>query len=340
MKKSTLGKDWSLYYWALEYATDLGHPKRLAWVVEVLPKIPGPYNNQQVVERLAGRKVNPELFPVIDQVFREATDQKIKIQLAGDLLRQTNKDEYHTYLRELVNQREPAGEYTGRTSRAAAADAILRAAVDSGQRRAEAYALLKSLLNEQPVTATRPSEFTEVWAVRYLGLLGNKDDVPVLRKHAEDKDDSVASQAIHALAHVDPAAAKELIQRRLELHLAGEPSWRNLWKLSRLFGIIAWQRDPAAIPLLKKAWERHLQSDLTEEDHAYDQYVDPQSLIRFLEAKDVAGRLQALQQFNYPNNSDDHITQKIVKQLIAEGADEKSCAPLLIPSREGHRRGR
>ena len=54
----------------------------------------------------------------------------------------------------------------------------------------------------------------------------------------------------------------------------------------------------------------------------------------------VAERLQALLRFDKAHPLDEEVAREIVKQLLAGGADEKSCALLLVPSEERQRRGR
>jgi hypothetical protein len=124
------------------------------------------------------------------------------------------------------------------------------------------------------------------------------------------------------------------------------------------FELIIFERDVAAAPLLKKAWERLSTREPPKEDPKIDdpdvilfessddpepipECYNPAHVIAFLEAKTGAARAEAaIAHFGDRAHYEDRARmQRLVDQLIAEGADPQRCK-LLLHVPEDARRGR
>ena len=288
----------------------------------------------------------------------------LKISLAHTLLRQTNEASYFDYLAQQVRTLKPDGDAYPKGPRTAAADHLFQYAVDTGKFRNEAYALLTVILGESRKKET-PDSFRMFELVELLGKLGSEQDVKYLTELSASQSVYLSSVAIQALDEISPPVALQQLHRRLEsLNKQAGTKDQFTHDYSHLvygnFSIIIFERDVAAVPLLKRAWERLNAKEKPQpvkkpaaddakwldlvsavEELAYvSRGYDPQHVIAFLEAKSGRARAEAaIAHFGDRAYLEDKPRmQKLVKQLIAEGADPKRCDALLQYPYEDERR--
>ncbi|WP_254513739.1 hypothetical protein [Anatilimnocola floriformis] len=343
--------------WAVTFTLDKQHPERLIWLIEVLPDLIKP-ETQERADRicfvLARTKLTKEHVDLLTQQYRDTKHPFLKISLAHTLLRHTHDASYFDFLAQQVRTLKPEKETYPKGPRTTAADYLFRYAADTGKFRKEAYELLQVILAESRQTET-PDSFHMFELVKLLGKLGSEKDVKYLTGLSESKSVYLASEAIKALDEISPPVALQQLHRRME-ELIKQPGTKEQFThdYSHLvygnFSVIIFNRDVAAVPLLKRAWERlnakekpkpvtkpatgdewlDLGSTPEQPDNVSAGY-EPQHLIAFLEAKNGVARAEAaIAHFGDRASLEDKPRmQKLVKQLIAEGADPKRCEELL-----------
>ena len=356
-------KDLQLAAWAVSFAADDRHPDRLAWLCDVLPRLekdpPAASYVDAVLFALDGKKLTKEQLVQLAARFDQTKNLMQKIGVAQVLLQHTHEGKYFSYLDSLVRSLPPDADANSRGPRRTATRHLLSYAVETGRQRSEARSLLKKLLQE-PLEKQRPDSFEMFELVELLGDLGTPEDVPYLAGLAQTGSPYLMSFATSALANLVAKRALEVLHERID-------RWNKLpadelaysHEICSHFELIIFERDVAAVPLLKKAWEQLstrkapkenkkaddpneiLLFDTSDDSEPTSEGYNPAHVIAFLEAKTGSARAEAaIAHFGDRAHYEDRTRmRRLVDQLIAEGADPQRCK-LLLHDPEDPRRGR
>jgi hypothetical protein len=356
--------DRTLAAWACKFAADEQNPERLQWLIDVLPRLDVANSRESfddvICFYLKDRKLTPEQVAQLSKRFSDTKQLKLKIELANILLQQTHEESFFRYLTLQVRTLPPERESYPPSPRTTAAEYLCRYAADTGKKRAEAREVLLKVL-EEPRRRETPDSFEMRELVELLGKLGTERDLPYLAKLAESKSVYLAGSAVQAMADISPSAGLQQLHQRLEKYNQqpidrDSPDHDYSHEVFSHFELIVFERDVAAAPLLKKAWERLnaavkanvktrtiFDQQIVDEPEPISAGYDPTHVIAFLEAKTGAARAEAaIAHFGDRAYLHDKARmQKLVKQLVAEGADPIRCQELLRnPHDEEEKRGR
>jgi hypothetical protein len=242
----------------------------------------------------------------------------------------------------LVRSLPPDSNSYSRSPRRTAAHHLLDYATQTGKRRSEARSLLKKLLQESR-EQQKPDSFEMFELIDFLGELGTPEDVPYLAGLAQTDSPYLVGFATRALAKLDAKQALEVLHARIE-RWNGQPADQVAYshEIYSHFSLIVFERDVAAAPLLKQAWERlnaktpPKQNPKLDDSELISASYNPVHVIAFLEAKTGSARAEAaIAHFGDRAHYEDRTRmQRLVDQLIAEGADPERCKVLLyVPPR-------
>jgi hypothetical protein len=297
----------------------------------VLPLDISPYNAKEILEHLALTQLSKSQIGQIEALYAQSEKQIIKVCAADLLLLATDAPHYFTYLEEVARTPLSGDKVDYLNPRTKAIGCLLDYSSDTGKQRDRAYVLLKLLIAEQE-TQAKP-ELTQ-YALA-LGHLGSPADLPFLIQFAERDSPHEAGFAIDALANIEPLAALEVLHRRIARNNRS-PNENYRWEVWEHLDLVMAERDNAAIPLIKRAWEWHVEQypKAAEKD-----YASPKLVIAFLEAKSANERVDAalncVRHF-YVRESQ---VKRIAEELRKEGADAEKC-DLLLSANKRIPRGR
>lgn len=295
-----------LYDWALDHVQ--GKPQYAPMLVDSLAKVP-PDRRNHLLEALNGQPLTVSQRTAIESLFTAEEDPFVKVSFGEFLLKLTGEDRYFDFLLKYAQQHEDAS-FRGR-----ATTAVLNLARPKGKQRGDAYALLQSRLKTAEPEALP-------YLVPALGRLGTRADLPQLEAWADDESGFLSSQAIDALAEIDPRRAVAKVRAKLAAYLA-KPTDTTVysWTVSTHYDLLFWQNERGAVADLKRARRLLPEGDL--------EYFDPQPLIDYLEAPDPASRLKAAQAYVKRHRVEPAWLADVGRELLAAGADPEQCKMLM-----------
>lgn len=340
-------RDERLATWAVRFAAGDEHPERLQWLIDVLPRLekdpPRSHRASSIVAELARKSLSEEQLAQLRARFDETKNLEQKASLANLLLQHTRELKYFQHLETTIRDLPPGKNDSDSLRREAIRD-VLEYAIRSGNQRQQARALLKAILRE-PRDKENPDSFEMFELVEFLGDLGTSEDVPYLAGLAQSKSPYLARSAIQSLAKLDAKRALEILHARIQRwnqRPADELTYSH--EVYPHFALIIFERDQKAAPLLKTAWQRlssraSAKQDRDESDSGEltRSGYNPGQVIAFLEAKSGTARAEAaIAHFgDRAHYEDPKRMQKLVDQLIAEGAAPERCKVLLSKLRAG-----
>lgn len=359
IQQAVVGADAQQAHWAETFALDDQHPERLQWLIEVLPKLkkdkPDSTRGEWIGFQLGRRQLSPQQIEQLAAQFETTKHVRMKLGLAQALLPHTHEKKYFEHLVSLVRTLPPPKDPHSRDPRRTAADFVFRYVIETGKYRDEAYALLKKLL-EEPREMDAPDAFEIRDLVETLGQLGSAKNLPYLKKLAERDSVYLSSTAIAAMINIAPPAGLIELHRRLDKLTASKVNQHDYSHLIYSnFELMIFERDVEVIPYLKKAWAdlnkkpppqpaKKQSADVWEFESVelperVSEGYNPRYVIAFLEAKDGPSRAEAaIAHFgDRAYLHDRRKMQRLVDQLIAEGADPNRCQLLL--AEEPRKRG-
>ncbi len=307
--------------WALDFATKSPRPEMTPHLIELV--VSGPLDFAVMIAwRLKDVELPAMHLDHIEKAFRDAPPGERKVTLATLLLEQTKDDRYYDYLLTLTR---PLAEAKDQELGRRAVDALLTYSGRTGKRREDAYALLKELLKEKPVSPADSYDWNHQELIEHLGRLGTRADVPMLEELAACKSRYAASAAIDAMARLDPELAVRKARERIAAFATLDDHNAYLWNVAYSFDLLFWQNDRAAVPVLKRVREMLPTRDW-EDIRGID---ETQLLINYLEADTIDARVEAALQFVKASPVDPDWQRDVGLALVAAGADRARCRPLL-----------
>ena len=331
LKTGLMHEDWGLFRWSLAFTVFLSPQKRAEVFVDSLPGVKDEFRASDVLKYLSLSPLSMAQEVKVEEFFEQSEGVRSKIAAAGLLLEKTDEDKYYEFLTKAAGKWEKTDVLDVYDPARGAIEALVSYSSIDGKKRKETAALIRTLLGR--ISMDAHADFSGMrLLVANLPSVGEEKDVELLTKYCKHSDASMVMTALGAIEEISPKTALKKARRQIDKYLDDEYRTSDGrvsfdWYVLPYFDLIFWQNDKSAIEPLKRSLEiyRKRQPDRT------DWIEETQVLLNYLQAERVEQRVKYALQYATLRYVDDEKLKQVGERLVAEGADEKLCKPLLRP---------
>ncbi len=322
LKNALEGEDFEIYSFALRFATTPLTPKNIDVMLDSLPQLKAEFRFAAVLKALDMANVSTAQIQRVRDFHKTVNGLRSRVATARFLLWTADDPTAFEELMPLATvplKDDSSGVYLAEKD---ALDALLAYSTKTGKRRTDAVKIIRTLLDQIPATA-HSTYSRKDYLIQYLGRLGDTTDIPRLKLHIRD-DAYLSSMAINSVAMLDAAEGIQLAHQQIERFIGDTSRSVNFgWCVIPYLDLIVQQQDRRSAELIEAALSKYRR-------RAPELAADETSValvLNYLRAENAEAR--AKHAVKYFRGRGGNWIAELGKRLIAEGADPKTCQPLL-----------
>lgn len=312
-----------VFYYAIDFILKAERTPHLDVLVESIPATE-PEHAATVIRRLGSAELSEAQFRVIETYYANSDDKDARIAAGILLLHRERGDRYYDDLRDLFLRKRPSPSHSDPEERGL--HELFNYSILTGKRRDESAELARELLDRIPADAE--SDTVGLGSlIAAVGELGNRDDLPRLRRYFREECSTLASTVINAIAHIEPDEGLSMMRRQIQRYNAREGGGYYGNYVGTYLDVIVWQHDTSSTQALAAALAKYRRQSPDETSWV----ESSERALQYLRAESLADRVSAVKRYVDRAPLSEKWSKSIANQLIAEGANSKDVAFMIEP---------